>query len=294
LQTAKQTVQRGRVAAWAVLAAGALGCALGVVAALAAELAPGKTVVPHLRGRQATNQLELLERIRLLPKQVTWQVRTQRATNASNDALRYRLWTPPHLESNKTYPLVLFLHGGAPRKQFEDVLEPHLPGLAYGIGRFVAPETQANHPCFVLVPWSNGRAWDGVNLQLILDALETLRREFPIDTNRLYVTGQSMGGIGAWALITEHPGIFAAAVPVCGAGNPAAARVAKDVPVWTFHGTADTTMPVSYTRDMVKTLLRVGGKPVYWEYDGGTHSGTAERAYCEPNLVEWLFAQRKR
>jgi predicted peptidase len=145
----------------------------------------------------------------------------------------------------------------------------------------------------VLVPWSGSRGWDEQNSRLILDLLASLRREFSIDAKRTYVTGQSMGGFGTWRMITQHPEMFAAAVPVCGGGTLADAPRAKAVPVWAFHGTADTIVSPANTREMITALIKAGGRPTYWEYEGGTHAKTAERAYCEPALLDWLFAQRQ-
>jgi predicted peptidase len=203
------------------------------------------------------------------------------------------LFRPKGFQPEQTYPLVLSLHGGAPRKQFEDLVEPYLPGLAYGPGRFIAHETQDKHQCFLVAPWSNERNWDEENIRLIMALLASLQKEFRIDTNRIYVTGQSMGGFGTWSIITEHPEIFAAAIPICGGGEASRAARAKNIPIWAFHGTADRVVPVQYTRQMIAALKRAGGTPLCWEYKDADHSGTAERAYCEPDLIEWLFAQRK-
>lgn len=68
---------------------------------------------------------------------------------------------------------------------------------------------------------------------------------------------------------------------------------AHRVPVWAFHGSADGLVPVTETRRVVEALNRAGGKAIYWEYEGGTHAVTAERAYCEPGLLDWLFLQAK-
>jgi predicted peptidase len=168
------------------------------------------------------------------------------------------------------------------------------PGFAYGIGRLVSPDTQSKHPAFVVVPWSAGSGWDAGNIRLVMGILDSVRAEFKIDPKRLYLTGQSMGGSGTWAMLAVHPNIFAAAIPICGWGEPATAKKIKDIPVWALHGNADTIMPVAGSRGMVKALLEAGGKPIYWEYDGATHALTAERAYCEPLLIDWLFDQVRR
>src|SRR5204862_1848997 len=104
----------------------------------------------------------------------------------------------------------------------------------------------------------NGRNWDVENLRLIMELLDALQKEFRLDARRFYVTGQSRGGWGTWAIITRHPERFAAAVPICGGGEPSDAAKAKDLPIWAFHGTADHIVPVQYTRQMIVALRKAG------------------------------------
>ena len=225
--------------------------------------------------------MHYLERIRHLPKQAAFERREFVSTTDRKTRLQYLLFRPKNFQPGTNYPLVLSLHGGAPRKKFEDLLEPYLPGLAYGLGRLVSDDTQDAHPCFVLAPWSNGGGWDKENLRLTLKLLDALAKEFKIDPKRVYVTGQSMGGFGTWSIITQHPERFAAAVPICGGGEPRDAAKAKDIPIWAFHGSKDGVVPVHYTRQMIAALRTAGATPRYWEYEGAEHAGTAERAYCE-------------
>jgi predicted peptidase len=252
---------------------------------------PGTTVIAPLTGREATNELQFLERIRHLPKQAPFERRT--FTSPTKEQMKYLFFKPKNFDSAKTYPFVLSLHGGAPRRNFEDLLEPYLPGLAYGLGRLVSDDTQDAHPCFVVAPWSNERDWDKENVRLVMEVLDALDKEFHVDSKRVYVTGQSMGGWGTWSVITQHPDRFAAAIPICGGGEPRDAAKAKDILVWAFHGSADRVVPVQYTRQMIAALREAGATPRYWEYKDSDHAHTAERAYCEPDLISWLFAQSK-
>ena len=237
--------------------------------------------------------MRVLNYIRHLPKTAPFERRTFTSARTRNSPLKYLLLKPKGFQPNNAYPLVLSLHGGAPRRHFEDLLEPFLPGLAYGLGRLISDETQDKHPSFVIAPWSNEKSWDEANLRLVMELLDALQTEFRIDTNRLYVTGQSMGGFGTWSAIVEYPEKFAAAVPICGGGEPRKAQRVKEIPIWAFHGSADHVVPVDYTRQMIASLKRAGGTPIYWEYKDADHSATAERAYCEPGLIDWIFAQSK-
>ena len=276
-----------------LLGLGSLALSAPVGCAQTTNVFPGTTIVPRLMGAAATSQSKLLERLRHLPRTAGFEARTFTAPGRAGATMRYLLFRPKDAATNQSLPLVLSLHGGGPRRKFEDLLEPYAPGFDYGLGRFVADETQRAHPCLVLAPWSNQRGWDEENQRLVLGVIATLPREFKIDTRRIYITGQSMGGFGTWSMITAHPEIFAAAMPICGGGTLRDAARARHIPVWALHGSGDGIVPVAQTRDMVAALQKSGAKPIYWEYQDATHAETAERAYCEPELIEWLFDQNR-
>jgi predicted peptidase len=272
-----------------------LGQGGGLSATLPATNRPaaGRTILPPLTGQAALDHTNYCDKICAALGRAMSQARTYTDPKDANSSLRYRLFRPPKYTRANRYPLVLILHGGGAVENFDDLLKCSSPVFAFGPARFAAPEEQARHPAFVVVPWSNGRDWDEENMRLMVGLLGALREQFPIDAKRLYITGQSMGGYGTWRMITTYPDLFAAAVPICGGGEPATAAKAKNVAVWAFHGTDDTLVPVSQTRDMISALLQAGARPAYWEYEGGTHAGTAQRAFCEPWLLDWLFAQAK-
>lgn len=253
---------------------------------------PGAFLLPLLTGDALLRQTNILERLRHLPRTTAFEPRVFQEPPPSVASLRYLLYRPVTTNTGPL-PLVLSLHGGGPAREFEHLIEPYAPGFAYGLGRLTAPETQRAHPCYVVAPWSDNSRWTDDRLRVVLALLDALQTELRFDTNRLYVTGQSMGGFGTWAITARAPERFAAAIPICGGGEPSTAPRLTRLPVWAFHGTADQVVPVSYSRDMILALHRSGGKPIYWEYQDATHAGTAERAYCEPDLMEWLFAQRR-
>src|SRR5688572_23415649 len=160
-------------------------CALNsAVGAPLTNVQPGTFIIPPLRGQAATNQQQLLERLRHQPKKVEWELRTFVAAPRGEQSMRYLLFKPKGSPAETNLPLVLSLHGGGPRRAFEHLLEPYAPGFAYGLGRLVSDETQTKHPCFVVAPWSNDRGWDDENLRLVLGIIASLQRQFPIDTNR--------------------------------------------------------------------------------------------------------------
>ena len=225
-------------------------------------------------------------------------------TNAEGKTLPYRLMKPENYQANSSvkYPLVLFLHGAGERGT------DNVKTLVHGMREFAKDEVRDKYPCFVVAPQCpQNLRWvevdwkldsheqlpdDSATMKLVLELLPKLQRELRFDENRLYVTGLSMGGFGTWDLITRHPDLFAAAAPICAGGDESVAHKAVKLPIWTFHGDADTICKVSRSRNMVVALVKAGGTPIYTEYPGMNHASWIS-AYGDPRLMEWLFAQRK-
>lgn len=218
-------------------------------------------------------------------------------TNATGHLLRYRLFKPSGYDARTNYPLVLFLHGAVGigtdnARQFNG-------GNAIPPRALTDEPAQARFPCFVLAPQcSRADTWVSFSdapseiIRLTLSAIDALSREFSLDPRRLYIVGVSMGGHGVWDVVMKFPKKFTAAVPICAAGEPAkAARIAR-LPIWCFHGAADTTVSVEYARKMIAALRRAGGQPKYTEYPGVGHD-SYRNAFKEPDLLPWLFAQKR-
>jgi predicted peptidase len=209
----------------------------------------------------------------------------------------YRLFVPPGYDRQKAYALVLWLHGAGGRGT--DNLAQISADQVAGTRLWTSADSQAKHPAFVLVPQSS-RGWVTTGdlsretlsepLTLVLEILDGLRSAFNIDPQRLYVAGQSDGGYGTWDLITKRPQLFAAAIAVCGGGAPARVGRVAAMPIWAFHGDADKVVPVNASREMIAALRKAGGMPRYTEYKGVGHDSWP-RAFAEPGVTDWLFAQ---
>lgn len=216
----------------------------------------------------------------------------------------YRVFVPRGYERGRKYPLVLWLHGGSGG---DKILNPppgflDTPSNRIGWWRlFGHPETQARHPSFVIVPrcppdmrWDNlGGESPSAAMRLVLEILRSLKKEFSLDGRRFYVIGASMGGYGSWDVIARYPGMFAAAVPMCGGGDASKARSISRTPVWAFHGERDEVVSVEESRRMIAAVRRAGGQPRYTEYAGVGHN-CWDRAYAEPSLLPWMFGQRRK
>lgn len=214
--------------------------------------------------------------------------------HSANDSIPYRLLPPNIIEPGKTYPLVLFLHGGGERGTDNEI------NLMYVADLFLEPENRRNFPAFILIPqcppsarWTpqDWYAKPGEPIATVVGLMDSLTFALPIDKGRLYAMGLSMGGYGTWYLLTRYPEKFAAAIPVCGGGDWNQARVIRHIPIWAFHGKRDTVVPAEQSRRMVHAIKKAGGKPRYTEYRKAGHDSWTN-AFHEPDLLPWLFSHR--
>ena len=216
--------------------------------------------------------------------------------------LPWRLFVPAAADVAKPLPLVVFLHGAGMRGL--DNIGPM--SLAWS---FITPEAQAKHPCFVIAPqvreahrWVkqtfNKGSYDSTVITIsdemtaALDLVDQLIASRPIDAKRVYVVGQSMGGYGTWDALIRRPDLWAAGVPICGAGDPSQAAKLKSLAIWAWHGENDTMVPVSGSREMIAALTAAGAKPLYTEIPKGGH-GVWNAAFGDTKLHDWLFAQHR-
>lgn len=223
-------------------------------------------------------------------------------TGAEGFKLPYRIMPPAKIEPGKKYPLVLFLHGAGERGT-DNAIQ-----LVHGMTEFASDENRQKYPAFVVAPQCPQELqWVAVNwstdahtmpekptaaLAASLDLVTSLEKEFPIDSDRLYITGLSMGGYGTWDAIQRHPKRFAAAAPICGGGDPAFAKAIKDVPLWAFHGDKDDVVKPGRSTQMIDALKAVGAKPQYTLYPGVGHNSWSP-TFANPEYYKWLFAQKK-
>jgi predicted peptidase len=219
---------------------------------------------------------------------------------SKGDTLPYRLLKPVNPTAMETFPLVIFLHGAGERGNDNEVQIKHITDL------FLEERNRGKYPCYIIAPqcpkkkfWSEYNTKSDeqtlsetptVQMKLVIELIEKISKEFPIDKSRIYITGLSMGGYGTWDLIARYPNKFAAAVPICGGGDAKTASVIKHIPIWAFHGSRDKIVPPVQSRKMIAALQDAGGLPGYTEYPDVEHNSWIH-AYNEPHLIHWLFKQ---
>jgi len=206
---------------------------------------------------------------------------TRQVTTTVN--VGYLLYLPKdYPESTQRWPLIVFLHGsGESGTDLEAVTRNGPPKI---VGQ------HQDLPFVILSPQrSDGQSWAPSTIRMLL---EDVVRRYQIDTDRVYLTGLSMGGFATWELALELPGAFAAIAPVCGGGNPDAVCALRDIPVWVFHGAKDNIVPIENSEEMVTALKACGGNVRFTAYPGVGHNSW-DSAYGDPELYRWFLAQHR-
>jgi predicted peptidase len=237
-----------------------------------------------------------------------------RAVNTDGHLYRYQIYVPVDYTSKTAWPLIVSLHGNG--RQGTDGIRQTGTDFAIHIRENGRP-----FPALVVFPQAQpGTRWFYPEMEaLIMAELRQTIRDFRVDTTRLYLQGYSIGGTGSYRLVLHRPNIFAAMVVVAGrvedgpnytaaeieidgranpflaASDPFAALAAKikHVPIWLFHGDADTTVDVGQSRQLATALERAGAQVRYTEYAGVDHLGVPAKAFADTALFKWLFAQHR-
>lgn len=186
------------------------------------------------------------------------------------------------------WPLILFLHGSGERSDHPDGLD----GVkAHGLPKRL--ENKLTLPFFVVSPQCPADDWWSSQLEALARLLDSVLAAYPVDARRVYLTGLSMGGHGAWHMAVRYPERFAAVAPICG-GLPwfidldRAVAVLKHMPLWVFHGAKDQVVLPEESQRMVKALRAAGGDVKFTLYRNAGHDSWTQ-AYANPRLYRWLL-----
>lgn len=238
-----------------------------------------------------------------------------------NYTLNYRYYTP--LDTSEKMPLIIFLHGRGERGSDNDsqlnnaILRP-----------FIENENSAFYKAMVIAPqcpvkeynngWvdlfsddasANSLAYDNYSVdaipestecKAIVSLIEDTCSKNNIDRNRIYLIGLSQGAMATWDLLARHSDLFAAAVPISGVGDVSKAEIYADIPIFAFHGDADTTVPYEKgTPRLYEAINALGKNKMHFVTFTGAPHAVWEAAIVfkgsgdVPGLEEWLFAQHK-
>ncbi|MES2731769.1 MAG: prolyl oligopeptidase family serine peptidase [Bacteroidota bacterium] len=205
-------------------------------------------------------------------------------TVKSKSKYEYLLYLPKdYSQGKRTYPLVIYLHGGAHRGSDLSKLKEY--GLPYLVDqgrdfKFIIASPQCPEGKY----WSTDHWFDSLYTDLLA--------QYRINQRQIYVTGISMGGFGAWQVAVEYPARFAAIVPLCGGCNDSTQVCKiKNVPVWAFHGTTDDMIPISETERLVNRLQQCKGKVKFSRLENEGHA--IQYLYENEKIYEWMLKQKK-
>lgn len=223
----------------------------------------------------------------LLSKTVSWEV-------SQRGEMQYLVYLPKDYDakSSKRWPLMLFLHGAGERGADVQRVAIHGPPKLVKQGK--------EFPFIIIAPQCpEGDRWRD---EILLKLLARVVQDYAVDTNRVYLTGLSMGGYGTWRLGITHPELFAAIVPICGGGETIDVLLAtrqratalKSLPVWAFHGAKDPVVPLEESERMVNALKKLGCKEVkLTAYPEAQHDSWTE-TYNNPELYVWLLKHERK
>lgn len=231
----------------------------------------------------------------------------QTADGPGGFSLHYEILLPADFKPTTHYPVLLYLHQldmGNDRDRLIRQVDAW----------FGTAEFRARHPAIVVVPTLDqtqdiggrvinfGGKRDGhLGEEATIAALKQVMARYPVDPARIYVTGNSMGGMGTWELLLtcntrtcSRERIFAAGLPLAGRHATAdpkdAAETLRQVPIWAIHGGRDPEVSPAWDRTMAGLLA--GSSTFRYTEDPQAGHDVWDRTYIRPDVWDWLFAQR--
>jgi predicted peptidase len=197
---------------------------------------------------------------------------------------QYLLYLPADYgRSDKNWPLIMFLHGKGERGDDLELVKKHGPPKMIAEGK--------PFDFIIVSPQCPNDGWWPEQTDVLISLLDEIEAKYHVDTDRVYLTGLSMGGFGTWSLAERRPQRFAAIAPICGGCEHYVADRLKNVPVWAFHGAKDQVVPVERSKEMVEAINAAGGNAKLTIYPDAEHdSWTA--TYDNPQLYEWFLSHR--
>jgi predicted peptidase len=209
-----------------------------------------------------------------------------RTLKIGDETYAYSVYVPPEYTAENVWPVVLFLHGSGERGT-DGLLQTEV-----GIGTTL----RRNHtliPAIVVMPQCRPlKTWTGDMALMATRCVDDVARDYKLDPQRVYLTGLSLGGAGAFFLGGRLTDTFAAIITVCGFGDTADAAGLAKTPIWIWHGSADRNVPVKQSREMADAIKKAGGEVKFTEIPGGDHF-IWDKVYSDPELWKWVFAQRR-
>lgn len=213
--------------------------------------------------------------------------------SVSGYSLPYCIFEPKDYSPDKEYAVLLFLHGagevGSDNQKQLTVLKNMFIINGDQLKDVIIVCPQALGWWSVNEGYNDQKGWLGAAVRLVDNIIDS----YSVDKDRLYVMGISMGGYGTWDALSYYPDKFAAGIPICGGGKTSFAKVLSDIPIWIYHGDADTTVSVTASDAMYSTIKQAGGNKIRFNRLKGVGHNAWDPAMCDRELFSWLVAQNK-
>lgn len=194
---------------------------------------------------------------------------------------RYLLYQPQDRQEEKL-PLIVFLHGAGERGENLSLLKAHsIPRIFDG---------QVDYPCIVVSPQCGADSFWTAQIPQLKLFIDAIMEQYPVDKDRVHLTGVSMGGFGTWHMAMAYPELFASIVPVCGGGMPWNAGVLT-MPVRAFHGEEDSVVDVRESIAMCESLKKTNPNVTLTIFPGVDHNAW-DYAYRD-ELIRWMLEQKR-
>jgi predicted peptidase len=194
------------------------------------------------------------------------------------------LYTPKDSILKSNPPVLIFLHGRSLSGSDLNLVKKY--GVIHEI------ENGKEIPAVVIAPQvSSGKSWEPSKIKSVLDYVQSI---YATDSNRVYVTGMSLGGYGTLHFVGAYPELVAAAVALCGGGKVSDGCDLAEVPLWIQHGNKDAAVPISESEKIVKAIKDCnGGSNLKYTVVEGADHGDLEKAFRTSEIYDWMFQYSK-
>ena len=223
------------------------------------------------------------------------------------DTLLYRMLLPSTFDFSKEYPLVLFLHGMGERGTDNQTQLLH--------GSSLFQDSIDDYPSIVLFPqcpptdyWANldRSNFDEDSLRLfkyrldqpphpslglVMDLIKYMIQQPYVDSSRIYLSGLSMGAMGAFDILWRMPNTFAVCMPICGSAPLEKVSTFQETPFWIFHGGLDRTVATRHSIEIVDSLKARQANVRFSLYPEANHNSW-DSAFAEPDFLNWMFSHQ--
>ncbi|MCQ2484274.1 MAG: prolyl oligopeptidase family serine peptidase [Clostridia bacterium] len=197
---------------------------------------------------------------------------------------------PSDYKEGEKLPMIVFLHGAG--EVGDSTPETVDKVCVHGIPKYFVknPDYKGLRVITASPQCIDGLIWD--QLTLLLKAwIDEVAEKFGADTDKISITGLSMGGFGTWNMITTYPDYFSCAAPICGGGVCWRINESmKDLPIRVYHSIDDPSVPYMYSVLMTERARQHGVTVDFITYTDKGH-GCWDTAYEDTDLIEWLASK---